>query len=56
MRASGETPVPTSVDVAPRLLAVSGRGLFCEELPDDASLVLVLDAREQLCSQLSNCF
>src|SRR5262249_20325894 len=49
-------PGPTSVDVAPRLLAVSGRRLFREELPDDASLVLVLDAREQLCPQLSNCF
>ena len=30
--------------------------MFREELPDDALLVLVLDAREQLCPQLSNCF
>jgi hypothetical protein len=36
--------------------AVSPRRLFREELPDDALLVLVLDAREQLCPQLSNCF
>src|SRR5512133_3229027 len=30
----------------------------CSErnLPDDALLVLVLDAREQLCPELSNCF
>ena len=36
--------------------AVSARRLFREELPDDASFLLVLDAREQLCPQLSNCF
>ena len=36
--------------------AVSPRRLFREEPPDDALLVLVLDAREQLCPQLSNCF
>ncbi len=40
----------------PRPLAVSNRRLFREELPDDALLILVLDAREQLCPQLSNCF
>ena len=40
----------------PHPLAVSGRRLFREELPDDALLVLVLDAREQLCPKLSNCF
>ncbi len=40
----------------PRPLAVSSRRLFREELPDDALLILVLDAREQLCPQLSNCF
>ena len=39
-----------------RSLAVSARRLFREELPDHALLVLVLDAREQLCAQLSNCF
>jgi len=38
------------------LLAVNGRRLFREELSDDALLVLVLDAREQLCPKLSNCF
>src|SRR4030095_11320416 len=37
-------------------LAVSARRLFQEELPDNALLVFVLDAREQLCAQLSNCF
>ena len=36
--------------------AVSPRRLFREEPPDDALLVLVLDARGQLCPQLSNCF
>jgi hypothetical protein len=40
---------------SPRSLAVSARRLFREELPDDTLLVLVLDAREQLCPQLSNC-
>jgi hypothetical protein len=51
-----ENPAPTPVDVAPRSLAVSARRLFREELSDDALLLLVLDAREQLCPQLSNCF
>jgi len=37
-------------------LAVGAHRLFREELPDDASFVLVLDAREQLCPKLSNCF
>jgi len=39
-----------------RSLAVRDRRLFREELPDDASFVLVLDAREQFCLKLSNCF
>jgi hypothetical protein len=42
--------------IAPRSLAVSARRLFGEKLPDHALLVLVLDAREQPCSQLSDCF
>src|SRR5215469_4690573 len=37
-------------------LAVGAHRLFREELLDDASFVLVLDAREQLCPKLSNCF
>src|SRR6516162_2511317 len=45
-----------SLHGSPRSLAVSVRRLFREELPDDALLVLVLDAREQLCPQLGNCF
>src|SRR5262249_24796263 len=39
-----------------RSLAVSAHRLFRKGLLDDASLVLVLDAREQFCPQLSNCF
>jgi hypothetical protein len=42
--------------IAPRSLAVSARRLLGEKLSDHALLVLVLDAREQLCSQLSDCF
>jgi hypothetical protein len=37
-------------------LGVSARRLSREKLPDDTLFVLVLDAREQLCPQLSNCF
>jgi hypothetical protein len=50
------TQPPTTVDVAPRSLTVSARRLFREEPPNDASFLLVLDAREQLCPQLSNRF
>jgi hypothetical protein len=42
--------------IAPRSLAVSARRLLWEKLSDHALLVFVLDAREQLCSQLSDCF
>src|SRR5262245_23784736 len=42
--------------IAPRSLAVSAGRPLREELPDHALLVLILDAREQLCSQFSDCF